>query len=81
MTFFWDDEGDFQLFDKQGVVVEQIVSFIDEALYKGETVLIYSMQGISRCVACASAYLMAKYEWGMDKCMEFIYFQGRCMAV
>lgn len=23
---------------------------------------------------------MAKYEWGMDKCMEFIYFQGRCMA-
>mmetsp|Transcript_38775 Transcript_38775/g.89354 ORF Transcript_38775/g.89354 Transcript_38775/m.89354 type:complete len:169 (+) Transcript_38775:45-551(+) len=80
MTFFWDDEDDFQLFDKQGVVVEQIVSFIDEALLKGETVLIYSMQGISRCTACASAYLMAKYEWGMDKCMEFIYFQGRCMA-
>ena len=32
MTFFWDDEDDFQLFDKQGVVVEQIVSFIDEAV-------------------------------------------------
>ena len=35
MTFFWDDEDDFQLFDKKGVVVDQIVSFIDEALYKG----------------------------------------------
>ena len=76
LTFTWDDDPNYTLFDTQDarccVVVEQIVAFVDEALCAGESVLLHSFLGTGRCVACCIAYFMAKYEWGLDKTCAFV---------
>lgn len=76
LTFSWEDDPSYRLFDGHDtgrcVVAEQICAFIDEALIAGESVLIHSLRGTGRAVACALAYLMHKYEWGLDKALAFI---------
>jgi len=72
LTFHWEDSPDYTCFDEEGIVVEQIVNFVDEGLRKGQSVLMYSRRGLSRSVGCCMAYLMAKYGWGCDKAFEFL---------
>ena len=67
MTFSWEDDSGFALFDMSGVVLEQIVDFVDEAFREGESVLIHSLRGTSRCISAVMAYFMAKYHWGVEK--------------
>jgi len=71
LTFCWEDRSDFDCFDKGGIVVDQIVSFVDEGVRLGQSVLVYSARGQSRSVACVAAYMMAKYGWSCDKVFEF----------
>jgi hypothetical protein len=75
LTFCWEDRGDYDCFDAGGIVVDQIVSFIDEGVRLGQSVLVYSVRGLSRSVACCGAYLMAKYGWSCDKAVE--YFESK----
>ena len=72
LTFHWQDTMDYVVFDEHGIVVEQIVSFIDEGIRKGQSVLVYSTRGLSRSIVCVAAYMMAKYGWGVDKVFEFM---------
>jgi len=72
LTFHWQDAMDYVIFDEHGIVIEQIVSFIDEGIRKGQSVLVYSTRGMSRCIVCVAAYMMAKYGWGVDKVFEFL---------
>ena len=76
LTFSWEDEPSYRLFDAHDtgrcVVAEQICAFVDEALISGEAVLIHSLRGTGRAVACALAYLMHKYEWGLEKSLAFV---------
>ncbi len=72
LTFHWQDTMDYVVFDEHGIVVEQIVSFIDEGIRKGQSVLVYSTRGLSRSIVCVAAYMMAKYGWGVDKVFEFL---------
>ena len=50
----------------------QITNFIDEALEKGDSVLMHSFRGTGRCIACASAYLMFRHRWGFEKALDFL---------
>lgn len=38
---------------------------------QGESCLIHSVNGKSRACAVLVAYLMKKYGWSLDKCLEF----------
>lgn len=38
----------------------------------GESCLIHSMHGKSRACAVMVAYFMKKYNWSLNKCLEFI---------
>ncbi|KAH8075288.1 hypothetical protein JL721_1288 [Aureococcus anophagefferens] len=69
LTFTWDDDPNYTLFDTQDarccVVVEQIVAFVDEALCAGESVLLHSFLGTGRSgsstsVQVSRSRLMAK---------------------
>lgn len=75
LTFRWDDHPSFTYFDKHGIVVDQLLAFIDEGVRLGQSVLVYSNRGLSRSVGACAAYMMAKYGWGCDKTLEF--FQSR----
>jgi len=72
LTFYWRDTPEFVAFDEHGLVLEQLVDFIDEGIKSGNAVLVHSVRGQSRSVACVVAYMMAKYAWGMDKVFEFL---------
>lgn len=50
----------------------QISNFIDEALEKGDSVLVHSLDGTGRCIACLAAYLMCRFYWGFEKALEFL---------
>ena len=39
---------------------------------QGESCLIHSVNGKTRACAVMVGYLMKKYEWGLDKCLEFV---------
>ncbi|KAJ1449244.1 protein-tyrosine phosphatase-like protein, partial [Pelagophyceae sp. CCMP2097] len=72
LTFPWDDAEDCALFDAHDARCCQLVSFIDEALRSGDSVVVHSHLGTGRCVAACAAYLMHKYEWGSDKAMRYV---------
>ena len=52
-------------------MVEQIISFVDEGIRKGQSVLLYSQRGVGRSIGAAACYMMAKYGWCCDKVIEF----------
>eukprot|EP00953_Heterococcus_sp_UTEX-ZZ885_P007781 4684-Heterococcus_DN1.PRE.5 len=73
LTFAWQDKASCLLFDPDGfIVVDQIATFIDEATDKGDSVLICSTQGHSRCIACVASYLMHRYRWSAHKSLQFV---------
>lgn len=53
-------------------VTSQISSFIDEAVEKGDSVLVHSLEGIGRCIACVTAYLMFRHRWSFEKGLDFL---------
>lgn len=53
-------------------LVRQITNFIDEAAEKGDSVLVHSLDGRGRCIACVSAYLMFRYRWSFEKALDFL---------
>lgn len=50
----------------------QITSFIDEAAEKGDSVLVHSLEGTGRCIACVAAYLMFRHRWSFEKALDFL---------
>lgn len=44
-------------------MLDEIYSFIEEAIDVGESVLIHSTDGVSRASFCACVYFMLKYRW------------------
>ncbi|CAM9559654.1 unnamed protein product [Chrysoparadoxa australica] len=72
LTFPWEDSPKCVLFDRETVVVMQVAQFIDEAIDGGDSILVHSLEGVSRCVAVCAAYFMYKFHWGFEKCFEFI---------
>ena len=41
-------------------------------MLQGESCLIHSLHGKSRSATVMVAYLMKKYQWTLDKCLEYI---------
>jgi protein-tyrosine phosphatase len=77
LKFDWDDNSGYTIFDSNGVILRQIVDFIESALVSGASVLAFSLRGVSRCVVCVIAYLMYKYRWGFEKTLAFVLVKHR----
>lgn len=63
LTYFWPENGHCIVFDEGNVVLDEIYTFIEEAIDVGESVLVHSTDGVSRASFCASVYFMLKYRW------------------
>jgi hypothetical protein len=59
-----------KIFDKKNSAVNAIFEFVEEAMEMGESCLIHSIHGKSRATAVLVAYLMRKYGWSLNKCLE-----------
>lgn len=106
----WEDSEDFVLMDANGVVLQQIVEFIETSMARGCSVLVFSVKGestecacgdaasrmadlcgfvvlicrlwtlcwhlttgVSRCIACVTAYMMFRYHWGFEKAIAYMF--------
>ena len=72
LTLNWVESPSQILIDSNEQIVEQILRFISESLSKGEGLLIISVKGKNRCCVVVVIYLMKKYSWSVDKCIQFI---------
>lgn len=74
MTYFWPENGHCIVFDEGNVVLDEIYTFIEEAIDVGESVLVHSTDGVSRAAFCSSVYFMLKYRWCGEHCAFVVTF-------
>lgn len=72
LSFSWLDNEEQIIFDESNTNFDQCYSFIENTLESGESVLIHSVKGESRCACVLLAYLMKKYKWALTKSLEFL---------
>ena len=72
LTINWRDMPSQMLFDSKDELANKIVSFVDDALTKGEGLLGFSYTSQSRICIVVVIYLMKKFKWSLNKCIEFI---------
>ena len=72
LTLNWVESPSQILFDSNDQIIEKILYFIAQALSRGEGLLIISLKGKDRCCIIVVIYLMRKYNWSVDKCIEYI---------
>lgn len=72
LSLNWQDHNDFVLFDQSLSAVVDIVTFVDESLRHGQSLLLFSTRGVGRCAVAACVYLMYKYRWGFEKSYDYI---------
>jgi protein-tyrosine phosphatase len=72
LTLNWVESPSQILLDSNEQIVDKIMRFIAESLSRGEGLLIISVKGKNRCCIVVVIYLMKKYNWSVDKCIQFI---------
>ena len=71
-TLFWSENPNQKLFDQNDEVVDKILLFIRDSFINGEGLLIHSVKGKNRCCVVVIIYLMKKYYWSVNKCIDFL---------
>ena len=72
LTLNWVESPSQILLDSNDIIVDKIMLFISESLSRGEGLLIISVKGKNRCCIVVVIYLMKKYGWSVDKCIQYI---------
>ncbi|OMJ72216.1 hypothetical protein SteCoe_29391 [Stentor coeruleus] len=75
LSFAWFDNENQIILDSSDKNFSMIYTFIEQGLETGESVLVHSVRGVSRCVCIISAYLLKKYQWTLYKALDFIAFR------
>ena len=71
-TLFWSESPTQNLFSPNDEIVDKILLFIRESYLKGEGLLIHSVKGKDRCCLVVIIYLMKKYYWSVNKCIDYL---------
>ena len=72
LTLNWVESPSQILLDSNDQIVDKIMMFISDSLSRGEGLLIISVKGKNRCCIVVVIYLMKKYNWSVDKCIQYI---------
>jgi protein-tyrosine phosphatase len=79
LSFPWYDSLIQIIFDEDDLVLKKVSEFIDQALDKGESCLVWSVHGTSRCACLVAGYLMYKYSWSLYKTLDYINSRRKCI--
>ena len=71
LTFNWVENPSSSINFIKDDTAKKILYFIDDAIKKGEAVLITSVRGQNRAGAVALIYLMKKYNWCLRKALKY----------
>ena len=72
LTLNWEENPNQNLFDSLDEISNKIFDFIEDSFIRGEGLLVYSLKGQNRCCIVIIIYLMKKYKWPLNKCLEFL---------
>ena len=72
LTLNWSETPTQNLFDSKDEIANRIVAFIDDSFVRGEGLLAHSVRGQNRVCIVVIIYLMKKYKWNLNKCMDFL---------
>jgi hypothetical protein len=75
LSFGWLDTENQLVLDTSDKNFNNFFKFIEQGLETGESVLVHSVRGVSRCVCVVAAYLIKKYNWSLYKSLDFIAFR------
>jgi protein-tyrosine phosphatase len=75
LNYCWSDEETQVILDDDDRVVNDVFTFCEEAVERGEGILVQSFRGQSRAACVLAAYFMKKYRWGLQKTLEFLSFK------
>ena len=54
-------------------LANKILKFIDSALRNGDGIMVYSVKGQNRVCVVVILYLMKKYFWSLEKCLDYLH--------
>lgn len=77
----WMDNDAQIILDLRNAVVNEVTNFIEQSLDKGESVLVHSFRGQSRCVTVLTAYLMRRYKWTLNKALQYVQSRREDIAI
>lgn len=77
----WMDNDAQVILDLRNTVVNEVTNFIEQSLDKGESVLVHSSRGQSRCVTVLTAYLMRRYKWTLNKALQYVQSRREDIAI
>ena len=72
LSLNWQENPNQKLIDSKDEIQNRLVNFIDNAIEKGEGILVYSIKGENRACILVILYFMKKYNWSLNKCIEFL---------
>lgn len=72
LTYFWPENGNCIIFDESNAVLDEIYTFIETTIDVAESVLVHSIDGVSRACFCSAVYFMLKYRWTMEKTLAYL---------
>ncbi|KAA6367973.1 MAG: putative dual specificity phosphatase domain protein, partial [Streblomastix strix] len=72
LTFDLNDDDQSQFVDNDGLNIETLYLFIENAMREYSGVLIHSVLGKSRALLITAAYIMRKYEWDASFSIEVV---------
>jgi len=75
LAFPWLDNDIQVILDTDDKVADQCFDFIEEAMTKGDSILIHSVRGQGRTCTVLSAYMIRKYRWTLLKALEYLNFR------
>lgn len=81
LTLNWPDNPNKTLFDSKDEIANRIVCFIEDSFNKGEGLLAHSVHGQNRVCIVVIIYLIKKYKWALNKCIEFLRSKKRVVMI
>ena len=72
LSLNWQENPNQKLIDSKDEIQNRLVNFIDNAIENGEGILVYSVKGENRACILVILYFMKKYNWSLNKCIEFL---------
>ena len=72
LTFNWMDSDSQIILDSADRNFWKFFQFMESAYSDGTSVLIHSVNGVSRAICVVTSYLMKKYAWSLYKTIQFL---------
>ena len=73
LTLNWSENPKSILFDSKDEIANRILNFIEDSYKNGEGLLVHSSKGQNRVCIVVIIYLIKKYNWTIQKCIDLLF--------